>query len=153
MSPVVVRIIFSILSLSYIAAIFILAGSPAVNTLSDINPYSLLHIPLYGIMSLLLVFSLVPIPRGFKPGSIQPNSDPTRPRSRGTAGLKLRLFIAGAIASVVGIFDEVHQLSVPGRDASAGDVALDLVGIVIALLLCLILFKTRFVNNPTQSAK
>src|SRR5512137_655908 len=139
MSPVVVRIIFSILSLFYIAAIFILAGSPVVNTLSDINPYSLLHIPLYGIMTLLLVFSLVPIPRGFKPGSIQPNGIPTRPRSRGTAGLKLRLFVAGAIAWVVGIFDEVHQLSVPGRDASAGDIALDMVGIAIALLLCLIL--------------
>jgi VanZ like family len=153
MSPVVVRIIFSILSLSYIAAIFILAGAPVVNTLSVINPYSLLHIPLYGIMTLLLVFSLVPIPRGFNPVSIQPNSNPTRPRSRGTVGLKLRLFVAGTIAWVVGIFDEVHQLSVPGREASAGDIALDMVGIAIALLLCLILFKTRFVDNPTQSAK
>ena len=143
------RILFALLSLFYVACIFILAGSPVVRTLSEFNPYSLLHIPLYGIMTLLLVFSLVPIPipRGFKHGAIQPNSDPTRSRSRDTAGLKLRLFAAGAIALLVGIFDEIHQLYVPGRDASAGDVALDLVGIAIALLLCFILFKTRAFNH------
>jgi len=153
MSPIVVRIFFSFLSLFYIAAIFILAESPAVHTFSDINPYSLLHIPLYGIMTLLLVCSLVPIPRGFKHRSIQPNNDSARRRPRGTAGLKFRLFIAGGIALVVGAFDEIHQLYVPGREASPGDVVLDMVGIAIALLLCLILFKTRFVDNPTQSAQ
>ncbi len=142
------RILFSLLSLFYIAAIFILAGSPVVRTLSEFNPYSLLHIPLYGIMTFLLVFSIVPIPRGFKIGSIQLGSDSARPRSGGTAGLTIRLFIAGAIALAVGILDEVHQLYVPGRDGSAGDVVLDMAGIAIALLLCFILFKTRFLNKP-----
>lgn len=142
------RIFFSILSLFYIAAIFVLAGSPVADTLSGFNPYSLLHIPIYGIMTLLLVFSLVPIPRGFKHGSIPPNGDSTRRRSRGTAGLKFRLFVAGGIAVVVGTFDEIHQLSVPGRDASAGDVVLDVVGIAIALLLCFILFKTQISKHP-----
>jgi hypothetical protein len=137
------RILFSILSLFYVAAIFILAGSPVADTLSGFNPYSLLHIPIYGIMTLLLVFSLVPIPRGFKHGSIPPNGDSTRRRSRGTAGLKFRLFVAGGIALVVGIFDEIHQLYVPGRDASVPDVVLDMAGIAIALLLCFTLLSRQ----------
>jgi hypothetical protein len=147
MSPIVVRIFFSILSLAYILAIFVLAGSSVARNLSEFNPYSLLHIPLYGIMTLLLVLSLVPIPRGFNHRSIQPESDSTKPQSRGTVGLRLRLFVAGAIAWFVGILDEIHQLSVPNRDASAGDVVLDMVGIALALLLCFILLKTRSIKQ------
>jgi hypothetical protein len=150
MFPTVMRILFSLLSIFYIASIFILAGSPVVETLSEFNPYSLLHIPLYGIMTFLLVFSMVPIRQGFKDGSIQPSSDPTRPWSKGPVDLKLRLLLTGAIAWVVGIFDEVHQLDVPGRDGSVSDVVLDMVGIAIALLLCFVLFKTRFLNKPTK---
>jgi hypothetical protein len=153
MPHIAMRIFFSILSLFYIVAIFILAGSPVAHTLSEFNPYSLLHIPLYGIMTFLLVFSLVPIPRGFKDGAIQPSSDPMRPWSVGTAGLKFRLFVTGAIAWVVGIFDEIHQLSVPGREGSVSDVVLDMVGIAIALLLCFVLFKTRFLNKPNKPDK
>ena len=139
--------------LFYIASIFVLAGSPVAETLSELNPYSLLHIPLYGIMTFLLVFSIVPIPRGFKVGSIRLGGDSTRPRSADTTGRMLRFFVSGAIALAVGILDEVHQLSVPGRDASAGDVILDLVGIVIALLFCFWFFKTRFLNKSTQPAQ
>jgi hypothetical protein len=145
--------LFALLSLFYIASIFILAGSPVVRILSAYNPYSLLHIPLYGILAFLLIFSMVPITQGFKEASIQPGSDSTGPRSKGTGGLTVRLFVAGAIALVVGILDEVHQLSVPGRDASAGDVLLDMVGIAIALLLCFVLFQTRFLNKPTKPAQ
>ncbi len=143
------KILFSLLSLFYVASIFILAGSPVAHTLSEFNPYSLLHIPLYGILALLLVFSMVPIPRGFKVGSIQPGGDSAGARARDTAGLTIRFFIAGAIALVVGIFDEIHQLSVPGREGSAGDVMLDTAGIAIALLLCFWFFKTRFLNKRT----
>jgi hypothetical protein len=153
MPYILMRILFSLLSLCYIAAIFILAGSPVVETLSEFNPYSLLHIPLYGIMTLLLVFSMVPIPRGFKDGSIQPSGGSAKPRSRGTEDLTIRLLFAGGIAWVVGIFDEVHQLYVTDRDASAGDVVLDMVGIAIALLLCFWLFKTLFSNKPTKLAQ
>jgi hypothetical protein len=148
MFPIVMRILFSLLSLFYIASIFILAGSTVVYTLSRFNPYSLLHIPLYGILTFLLVFSMVPVTQGFKEASVQPNSDSTRPWSKGTAGLKFRLFVAGAIALAVGIFDEIHQLSVPHREGSVSDVALDMVGITIALLLCFVLFKTRVLNKP-----
>jgi len=137
------RILFSLLSLFYVASIFILAGSPVVHTLSEFNPYSLLHIPLYGILAFLLIFSMVPIAQGFKDGSIQPRGGSTRSRPIGTVGLGLRFFIAGAIALAVGIFDEIHQLSVPGREGSASDVVLDMVGIAIALFLCFVLFKTR----------
>ena len=150
MLPIFVRILFSILSVSYIGAIFVLAESPVAKTLSEFNPYSLLHIPLYGIMTFLLVFSIVPIPQGFKVGSIQLGSDSARSRSRDTVGLKFRLFIAGAIALAVGILDEVHQLYVPGRDGSAGDVVLDLVGIALVLVLSFVLFKTRVFNKPVN---
>ena len=148
MSPIVMRILFPLISIFYIASIFILAGAPIVHTLSRFNPYSLLHIPLYGIMTFLLVFSMVPIPRGFRGASTQTSSDPTRPRSKRPAGLEFRLFLAGGVAWVVGIFDEIHQLSVPIREGSVSDVVLDMVGIAIALLLCFLLFKTRFLNKP-----
>jgi hypothetical protein len=55
------NILFSILSIVYISAIFILAGSPIVRTLAPFNPYSLLHIPLYGILTFLLVCSFIPM--------------------------------------------------------------------------------------------
>jgi len=147
------RILFSLLSLFYVASIFILAGSPVVHTLSEFNPYSLFHIPLYGILAFLLSFSMVPIARGSKEASIQPSSDSTGPRSKGTVGLTVRLFVAGAIALAVGIFDEIHQLSVPRREGSVGDVGLDMAGIAIALLLCFVLFKTRALNKPTKPAQ
>jgi VanZ family protein len=150
MSDIVMRILFSLLSLFYIASIFILAGSPVVHTLSRFNPYSLLHIPFYGILAFLLIFSMVPVTQGFKEASVQPSSDSTRPLSKGTVNLKFRLFVAGAIALAVGIFDEIHQLSVPRREGSVSDVVLDMVGIALGLLLCFVFFKVRFLNNPTK---
>lgn len=140
------RIFFSILSFFYIAAIFILAGFPVAHTLSKFNPYSLLHIPLYGILAFLLILSIGPITYGFKEAketSIQPTSGSARPRSKGKGNLRARFFIAGGIALVVGISDEIHQLYVPGRNGSTTDAVLDMAGIAIALLLCFRLFKTR----------
>jgi hypothetical protein len=141
------RILFSILSLLYIAAIFILAGSPAVDTLSEFNPYSLIHIPLYGILAGLLVFSMVPITREFGEASIQSGSNSRELPSKETIGLKLRFFIAGAIGLAVAALDEIHQLYVPGRDGSAMDVVLDLAGITLALLLCSRLLKSRLARQ------
>jgi hypothetical protein len=140
------KILFSLCSLFYIACIFILAGSPVVETLSEFNPYSLLHIPLYGMLTFLLALSIVPISRRPKDPSIQQSNDSTRPRSKKRAGLRLRLLIAGWIAFAVGIFDEAHQLYVPGRDGSVTDVVLDLVGITLALVLFFGLFKTGVLN-------
>ncbi len=141
------RILFSLLSFFYVTCIFFLAGSPVARTLSEFNPYSLLHIPLYGILAFLLVFSIVPVSQAVKVGG-----DSTKRRFVVTNGLTVRLFVAGMIALAIGIFDEIHQLYVPGRDASAGDVLLDLAGITIALFLCFWFFKIRFLNRSTQPA-
>jgi hypothetical protein len=135
------KILFSVLSLFYIASIFILAESPVVETLSEYNPYSLLHIPLYGILAFLLALSIIPIRRSSKSSSIQQNNASAMPSSKGKASLKVRLFMVGGVSLAVGILDEVHQIYVPGRDASVGDVCLDLVGITFALVLFFGLFK------------
>ena len=120
------RLFFRIISLVYVAAIFLLANSPIVKGLAPFNPYSLLHIPLYGIMSFLLFFSIAPagltkVPRGEV--SIR------RPR----INLIRYCFIAGLIALAVGIADEYHQSFIPGRIASVGDVLLDLAGIILSM--------------------
>jgi hypothetical protein len=41
------------------------------------------------------------------------------------------LWLPGAIASLVGILDEMQQAYIPGRDASATDVMLDVLGIIL----------------------
>jgi hypothetical protein len=140
------RILFSLLSVFYIASIFLLAGAPILERLSEFNPYSFLHIPLYGMLTVLLTFSIVPTTRRSKDSSIQGHTDLTRRRPKDTIDPKPRLLIAGLTALVVGILDEVHQKYVPGRDASVTDVLLDMVGIMIALLLFFQLFKTGVVN-------
>ncbi len=137
------RMSFALLSLFYVAAIFVLAGSPVARELTKFNPYSLLHIPLYGIMTFLLVFAIVPVSRAAK---VVGNS--AKLQFVVTNGLTIRLLVAGMIALAVGILDEIHQLYVPGRDGSAGDVMLDTLGIILALILCLWFFKTRFFNKP-----
>ena len=44
---------YAFLSAAYIFAIFFLADSGAVSQIGEFNPYSLLHIPLYGILTSL----------------------------------------------------------------------------------------------------
>ena len=140
------KVLFSLFSLFYIASIFILAGSPVVESLSEFNPYSLLHIPLYGILTFLLALSIIPILPKSKNSSIQRKNNSTGPGSKEGRGLRLRLFIAGGIAFAVGILDEAHQLHVPGRDASVSDVVLDMVGVALALVLFFGLSKIRVLN-------
>ena len=118
------RIFFSILSIAYIAGIFLLAGSSVVSDLSPFNPYSLLHIPLYGILTILLILSLVPITQ-------LPNY------------LITRFLVVGFIALIVAIADEMHQAYVPGRETSVTDVLLDFVGIILVLFLFFRLFKPK----------
>jgi VanZ family protein len=100
------RLFFFILSLLYIAAIFIFAGSSMVSDLSFFNPSSILHIPLYGILTTFLSLSMK--------------------RSS-------RLWIPGLVAFVIAIVDEIYQGFVPGRDASVIDGLIDVIGIVVAL--------------------
>jgi VanZ family protein len=105
---------FGILSAAYIFGIFYWADSPAVSQIEVFNPYSLLHIPLYGILTFLLLRAV---------------------RSDSQDGFSSRLLIAGLIAGAVGALDEWHQSFIPMRDASFGDVLLDWGGIGIMIFL------------------
>ena len=121
------RFFFKLASAAYISGIFLLAGSPVVERLRQFNPYSLLHIPLFGILTLLLIFSKwssIFINRG-NPANSTNSKDPTNPSN---------LAVAGIIALVVAIADEIHQSFIPFRDASVTDVFLDLVGISLVLI-------------------
>lgn len=112
----------------YIGGIFIFADSPMVRDLSRFNPYSLLHIPLYGILSLLIKFSL-------------PSSHPIlnlRPKSLVSSiqmSKKRFFYEAGGIALLVGVADEIYQSYLPNRNSSLMDLFLDFLGIVISLSL------------------
>jgi VanZ family protein len=133
------RIFFSILSIAYIAGIFLFADSSVVSTLAAFNPYSLLHIPLYGILTVLLIFSFVPLK--FKLlNSINPRNSIN---AINAINFRARYLLPGGIALIVAIADEIHQAYVPGRDASITDVLLDLVGIILVLFFFFRLLKTK----------
>jgi len=122
-----VNIFFSALSAAYIAAIFLFADSPMVSDVAPFNPYSLLHIPLYGILALLLILSFSPQRKRFiNPTNSISSTNPTNSRN---------LIISGIIALVVAIADEIHQAYLPSRNASVIDVLLDLAGIICCILL------------------
>ena len=133
------KILFSILSIVYISAIFILAGSPIVRILAPFNLYSLLHIPLYGILTALLILSFVPIKiKSTKPLNPTNSTNPINSINSITSFL-----VVGVIALGVGIADEIHQAYVPGREASVTDVLLDFVGIALVLFFAFRLLKTK----------
>ncbi|MDP2971430.1 MAG: VanZ family protein, partial [Deltaproteobacteria bacterium] len=141
------RILFSILSIAYIASIFLLVGSSIVSYLSVFNPYSLLHIPLYGILALLIVFSFVPFKFNyFKQGKsyIQRFNNPMTHLPN---NLMPRFIIAGFIALIVAIADEIYQAYLPNRNASATDVLLDLAGIALVLFLIHRLYNKIIPND------
>jgi VanZ family protein len=105
---------FTFLSAAYIFCIFYLAGSPVVSQIGEFNPYSLLHIPLYGILMVLLLLAF--------------SSKPENSR-------KSRFTMAVWVAVAVAVLDEYNQSFIPDRDASMGDVLLDILGIVLVMIL------------------
>ena len=105
---------FTFISAAYIFAIFFLADSGAVSRIGEFNPYSLLHIPLYGILTLLILLSLCTGRGKYTPR---------------------RLIAGGFLVGIVGALDEFHQTFIPSREGSWGDVLLDVLGIGIALFL------------------
>jgi hypothetical protein len=160
------RLLFTILSIAYIAGIFLFADSSVVSTLAAFNPYSLLHIPLYGVLTVLLIFSFIPITQLpvnslNRRNQINQRNLSRLSRSESVRGEMRSLFhwdqmnqrnqrnwknfflLPGGIASVVAIADEIHQAYVPGRDASITDVLLDLVGIILVLFFFFRLLKTK----------
>ena len=112
--------IFSILSVGYISCILILPRMIPQQVMEEIwNPWSLLHIPLYGILMVLLTFAFLPNLAYVKASySFKP----------------LSLLLPGVIATFVGVLDEVNQIFIPYRDASITDVLLDVGGIVLVTL-------------------
>ena len=137
------RLFFSILSISYIAGVFLFANFPVISKLASFNPYSLLHIPLYAILTVLITFSFVPFRLKL--------NHPTNPINPTNASTHLhldtssfaRFFIAGIIALGIAISDEIHQSFIPARDASIFDVFLDFVGVALTLFLFFQLHKKR----------
>ena len=133
------RPLIAFLTVGYIAAIFLLAESPIVNKLSAFNPYSLLHIPLYGMLAILLFFYFVPT-------ALRHNKTVTQLPDN----LMPRLLYVGIISLGVAIADEIHQAYIPGRDASIPDVFLDMIGIILIMLLIMLYYKkkrSRITNN------
>jgi VanZ family protein len=108
------NLFFAFLSAAYLSAIFFLADSGAISQIGEFNPYSLLHVPLYGILTLLILLSLC--------------------TGKGIYTSK-RLIAAGFIAGIVGMLDEFHQTFIPTRGGSLGDVLLDILGVVIVLII------------------
>jgi VanZ family protein len=120
---------YALLSAAYIFAIFFLADSGAASQIGEFNPYSLLHIPLYGILTLLILLSLCTGKGKYTPQ---------------------RLILGGSIAGIAGALDEFHQTFIPPREGSFGDVLLDIVGIALAILLFRLIFpslKSKSLSN------
>lgn len=127
------NILFFILSGGYITGLFLFADSPVVSKVAVFNPFSLLHIPIYGILTLLLILS-------FSPYKLDPTKqgnsikhwkerNPTSPRN------SRNHLIAGLIALVVAVADEIYQAYIPSRNASVSDVLLDVVGIIFCIFI------------------
>jgi len=63
-------------------------------------------------------------------------------------GERKRFFVSAILLSVLyAVSDEVHQIFVPGRGASLGDVVLDGVGIVFAFMIYSISLRYRKLNG------
>jgi len=156
------NLFFAFLAFVYGSAIFLMAGSPLVSTLSVFNPFSLLHIPLYGILALLLHLSFSSKKFPFRPFREDRRSSIHKKRFHQEGAMdatfqgyknfvraewnrreRRSAVIAGFLASGIAIADEIHQARVPGRDASVSDVALDLVGILLASFIILWIRKRK----------
>ena len=160
---------FALLSAAYISGIFLLADSPVVSSLSAFNPCSLLHIPLYAILALLLILTVTPsslygsLFSALRSPLMKRSDDPklpaglsvqhalcveASPHQRIHASSRGRILISGFIAFLVGVADECYQSSIPSREASIADVLLDGVGTVLAVVLMLKLIKRQLRNDP-----
>ena len=133
------RSVFRLFSVAYIGAIFFFADSSVISDLSPFNPYSLLHIPLHGILTLLLFFSISSSKPVVKNSVNSTNSTYSTHSDNSTNLTHLtystRFLIVGLVATMVGVADEIHQAYVPGRNASVVDVFLDMVGIGLCLFI------------------
>ena len=154
------NLFFAILSAAYISTIFFFADSPAVSVVAVYNPFSLLHIPLYAILTLLIILSILPFkfPHFFRQmgahdannlnavnamntGNAKNSKNPINPIN--PINPRNRLIIASFLGFIVAAADEYHQSFIPTREGSITDILLDSVGIALALWLALHWMKWR----------
>jgi VanZ family protein len=117
---------FTALSAAYIFGIFYCADSSSISVIGELNPFSILHVPLYGVLTLLLLLAFA---------------------SRAEKNLKARYALAVFTAVVVGILDEYQQSFIPIREGSWGDFFLDLCGVFLVLLLAFRFPPSRWVRS------
>ncbi len=107
--------------LGLMALIFVLSSipgkirNPRLRFLAELDPQwqNLLHVPLFGLLQFLWLRALVRsgVPRG-------------------------KAILLGCVISLgYGVFDEWHQMFVPGRYASLTDMSLNLLGVVLATVI------------------
>jgi len=123
--------------LALMTLIFLVSSIPASNEVVDRPLVALLmwvppslqntlHIPLYALLAMLI--------------------------NRALRAWSLPVIVAGlmafTIASVYGLLDEWHQLTVPGRYASATDVALNMIGAAMGIWLHARIVRTSASRIP-----
>ncbi|MFO7738663.1 MAG: VanZ family protein [Desulfatiglandaceae bacterium] len=112
--------VYRILAVGWMAAIYLLSSMPDLSGPSLVKGQDkLFHVIFFAILGAFFSFS-------FKP---------SKQRVPFTRVLWVTLLVA-----VYGGFDEAHQMHVPGRDASIGDLVADAIG---GFLAALILWKRR----------
>ena len=116
-------------------AIFLLSSIPGRSSetglafLAEIDPklQNLLHIPLFGLLQFLWLRALTKL---------------------GRSGWN-RTLTCLSISLLYSLFDEFHQMFVPGRYASLLDVCLNFTGVVIGTLMFLVWHKKNIYNSKT----
>jgi len=141
---------FTVLSIIYVIGIFLLAGSPFISKIATFNLFSLLHIPLYGILTVFLVFSFIPLPHR-RSYAINQTNQRNQKNQIDQKDQTNRFLFAGLIALGVAVADEIHQAYIPGREASFTDVLLDAIGIALVLLLIHRIFRWKISSKPNHS--
>ena len=104
---------YFLISTLYVFCIYLWAGSPLVPLINAVNPFSLLHVPLYGILTVLFLLALN-----------------THLRQRPA----WRYLFVGFITLSIAVVDEVQQSFLPYRVGSVTDVLLDMTGVCFAML-------------------
>ena len=119
----------------YIFSIFFYADSPIVSQIGSLNIYSLLHVPLYGFLTFLLL-------RAFGWDRKE--------------NYRFYYTVTAFMAIGIGVLDEFHQSGMPSRQASISDVFLDAVGVSLALFLTYCVrssLRPRFLNPSDPESK
>ena len=114
-------------AIALMAVIFIFSSIPKGTLIPDFDVWDLLikksaHLLIYGLLALSYLW-------GFT----------------GWAGIKWQHLAGALLMSILyGISDEYHQIFTPGRNGNIIDVAIDMLGASIALLIWSIYFRWKF---------